>query len=460
MKRATIAGGAVAAVLVLLLAAAVGYRFFYRDVPADAEMPATTAGTIASSPAPTASGPAPPAEAYQGFLYGRITTIKGLTYEGRLRFGLGGQEAFWSNYFNGSRRDNTWAPHVPPGRLPTGPLPVEILGIKIGEKQGPIDVSRPFLVPFGELVRIDARGRDVRTTLKSGTVLDLDRMGASDFDDGVRVWDAKHGVVDLKSIRIRSIEFLPTPPLAGLPLRLHGTVRTKQGDFTGFIGWNRENCLGADTLDARTDAGDVSLRFDTIRSIARRSEESSLVTLRDGREIVVSDTNEAGDGIRGIYVDDRRFGRLMVSGRAFERLDFTPSVSGPAYGDFPPGRPIIASVTTRYGRHLAGTLVYDLDESETTHTLDAESQGIDYTIPFTLIASIAPLEPGAGGVHRAKVRLHTGEELQLEGSADVGRSHAGLLIYAPGHEQPEYVRWEELKQIDLDRPTAISPPIL
>lgn len=460
MTRATIAGGAVAAALVLLLAIAAGYRFFYRDVPADAEMPATTAGASAPSPAPAASGPAPPAETYQGFLYGRVTTVKKVTYEGRLRFAAGGQEAFWSNDFNGAKRENSWVAHVPPGRLPTATIATRILGIKVSEKQGPIDTHRPFLVRFGELVRIDARGRDVRATLKSGTVLNLDRFGASDFDDGVRVWDAKHGVVDLDTLQIRTIELLATPPLTGLPQRLQGTVHTRQGDFTGFIGWNRENYLGTDELDGRTDAGDASLRFDTIRSIVRRSEESSLVTLRDGREVVVSDTQEAGDGFRGLYVDDRRFGRVMISWAAFERIDFTPGGSGPAYGDFPPGRPLMASVATRDGRHLAGRLVYDLDESETTDTLDAESQGVDYTIPFALIASIAPLEPGAGGIHRAKITLHSGKELQLERSADVGRSHAGLLIYTPGRERPDYVRWEELQQIDLDRPPAISPPIL
>ena len=460
MTRATIAGGAVVVVVLLLLAVAAGYRFFNQEARPVAPTSAETSRAITPSTASTASGPEPPAETYQGFLYGRITTVKGDVYEGRLRFGAGGQEAFWSNEFNGAKRENPWVAQVPPGRLPTTRWAVKILGIKVDEKVGPINVSRPFLVRLGELVRIEARGRDVRATLKSGTTLVLDRFGASDFDDGVRVWDAKRGVFDIDSLRIRSIELRPTPPLAGLPQRLHGTVRTREGDFTGFIGWNRENYLGTDSLDARTDEGDVSLRFDTIRSIARRSEESSLVTLGDGREVAVSDTQEAGNGNRGTYVDDRRFGRVMISWEAFERVDFTPGGSGPAYGDFPPGRPLTASVTTRDGRHLAGRVVYDLDESETTDTLDAESDGVDYNIPFALIASIAPLAPGAGGPHGAKVVLHTGEELQLERSADVGRSHAGLLVFTPGRERPEYVRWEELERIDLDRPPTISPPIL
>jgi len=56
-------------------------------------------------------------------------------------------------------------------------------------------------------------------TLKSGTVVELDRFEASDFDDGVRVWDGRRGVVDLDSLRIGSIELLPTAGLGDAPGR-------------------------------------------------------------------------------------------------------------------------------------------------------------------------------------------------------------------------------------------------
>ncbi len=95
--------------------------------------------------------------------------------------------------------------------------------------------------------------------------------------------------------------------------------------------------------------------FDTIRSIARRSRDSSLVTLLDGREIVLSGARAVGQGNRGVY----------VSWDAFERVEFSPGGNGPAYGDFPPGGPLTGSVTAR---RLAGRLVYDLDESEFTET--------------------------------------------------------------------------------------------
>jgi hypothetical protein len=453
MTRATIAGGAFATVLVLP-ALAVGFRALNQDVhPAAATSPA-----IAPSATPAAAETHPESETHQGLLYGRITTADGATYEGRLRWG-GDEEAFWGDYFNGFKDENSWAAHVPPDRLPKERHKIQILGVELASWENQLDLGRPFMGRFGDIARIEARGRDIRVTLKSGTVFDLDRFAADDLADGVRVWDGRRGVVDFDEWRIRTIELLPTPSLGAAPYRLHGTVRTRQGDFTGFVQWDREEGVGLDELDGHTADGELSLRFDTIRSIARRSRDSSLVTLLDGREILLFGSREVGRGNRGMYVDDRRYGRVLISWDAFERVDFSPGGSGPAYGDFPPGRPLTGSVTTRAGRRLAGRLVYDLDESETTETLDAPSQGVDYTIPFGLIASIVPSGREERGAQRAGVTLHSGEELQLEPTGDLGEWNAGMLIFVDGRERPEYVPWTDVEQVDFDRPRAAYPPL-
>jgi hypothetical protein len=242
MTRATIARGAFATVVVFLAAAA-GYRALRQDVhPAAATSPAIT-------PSTTPAAETGPAAETQGFLYGRITTVDGATYEGRLRWGRD-QEAFWGDYFNGAKDENPWVAHVPPERLPKERRPIEIFGFEIAHREHQIDLGRLFMARFGDLARIEARGGDVRVTLKSGTAFDLDRFEASDFDDGVRVWDGRRGVIDLDSLRIRTIELLPTPSPGAAPDRLHGTVRTRQGDFTGFVQWDREECVGSDELDA------------------------------------------------------------------------------------------------------------------------------------------------------------------------------------------------------------------
>jgi hypothetical protein len=447
MKIAAIAGAALATVVVLLALAGA-----FRGPERDGAPAAAVASAAATPPAPEA-----PEEAGQSFIYGRITTIDGVTYEGRLRWG-GDEEAFWGNYFNGAKSENPWAAYVPSERLPKERHPIEIFGVEICHRERPIKLDRLFMARFGDIARIEAHGRDVQVTLKSGTVFHLDRFSASDFDDGVRVWDGARGVVDLDSLQIRAIELLASPRLAAVPGRLHGTVRTRQGVFTGFVQWDREQCVGADEFRGRAAGGDLRLRFDSIRSIARGSRDSSEVTLLDGREVVLSGTREAGQGSRGVYVDDPRYGRVLVSWEAFERLEFSPGGSGPAYDDFPAGGPLTGSVTTSDRRRLAGRLVYDLDESEITDTLDAPSQGVNYTIPFGLIASIVPPGPEERGVRGVRVALHSGEELQLEPSGDLGEGNAGMLVFVDGQQRPEYVPWTGVEKIDLDRP-AMYPPL-
>jgi hypothetical protein len=440
LKRAAISGGVFVTALILL-----GLAGSYRAAGQD--------GRRAAPPATPPS--AASTETGQGFLYGRVSTDDGATYQGRLRFG-GNQEAFWGNYFNGFKHQNPWARHAPPERLTQKRAPIEIFGFEFfgGERQ--INLGRPMMARFGDIARIEARGRDLRVTLKSGTVFPLDRYAADDYADGLRVWDGTRGVVNLDEWRILSLEFLPTPGREAGPGQLHGTVRTAHGDFTGFIQWDREECVVSDLLVGRTAGGEVRVPFATIRSIARRSRDSAVVSLLDGRDIVLDPRQ--GDSHRGIYVDDRRYGRVLVSWNAVERLDFSAGGSGPAYTAFPPGQAITGSVITRAGRRLTGRLVYDLDESETTETLDAPSQGVDFTIPFGMIASIA-----RGGDERgsqpARVTLHDRQSLELERTGDLGDGNAGLLIFVNGQQRAEYVPWAEVQQIDLDRPTAMYPPL-
>lgn len=443
MTRATIAGGAIALVLILLVLAA-AYWFGPRNAErAAAPLPETTTST-----GPTAL------EDHQGFLYGRLTTNDGATYEGRLRWG-GDEEAFWGDYFNGLKDTNPWAAHVPPEQLKES-QPLEIFGFEIAHWASRIDLRRPFLARFGDITRIEADGRDLRVTLKSGTVFHLDRYAADDFADGIRLWDDRRGVVDFDEGRIRSLELLHTDWLGTVPARLHGTVHTRQGDFSGFVQWDRKQCVGTDELEGNIPAGKLSLRFDTIRSIARSARDRAHVTRLDGREIALTEAGEVGRN--GIYVDDQRYGRVLVSWDAFERLDFTPGGRGPSYGDFPPGRPLTGTVTTRSGGRFTGRLVYDLDESETTETLDAPAHGVNYNIPFGLISAIAFGNREEFGARRAHVTLQSGEELQLERTGDLAGGNAGMLIFIDGRVRPEYVRWPDVARVEFDRPPAMQPP--
>lgn len=449
MTKASIAGGVFTIVLLLAIGLTVSVVGLSRD--RDVAQPAVSAAAVAPASASPAREAAATAEVggegQQGFLFGRVTTVDGVTYQGRLRWGKY-EEAFWDDHFNGVKKSNPWASQVAPERLPTERHSLSILGLEIHHREREVDLTRPFLTRFGDLTRIEARGRDVLVTLKSGTVFELDRLNASDFDDGLRVWDAERGVIDLDSLLIRSVELLPTAEIGATSSRLHGTVRTPQGDFTGFLQWGRQDCLASDLLSGRSAEGEVSLSFETVRSIARHAREGVIVTLRDGRELELSVVHGAS---RGISVDDSRYGRVLVSWDSFELVDLSPVDganlvgSGSAYGDFPAGQPLRGTVTTHDGRVLTGRLVYDLDESETTETLDAPWYGVDYTIPFGAIAFIvvpADEEP-------ATLLLVGGEELRLERRGDLGPGNAGVLVFVEGVAKPEYVPWVEVARIEL-----------
>jgi hypothetical protein len=394
--------------------------------------------------APTAAAE----DAAAGLIYGRVTT-ENAVFEGQLRWG-GDQEALWSNYFNGVKDKNRWIDDVPEELAPRERDSFEVFGVTLASWTRRAGLKRPFMARFGDIARIDARGRDLRVTLKSGATFPLERYGADDMNDGVRVWDSRHGVVNLGEWGIRTIEFLPSASPGAPASPLHGTVRTRQGDFTGLVQWDRKACLASDELVGRSTDGELRLPFSSIRSIARQSSDSSLVTLVDGRTVVMSGSRQVAQGNSGIYVDDHRYGRVLVSWDAFARVDFSPGGgTSPAYGDFAPGSPLQGAVTTRDGRRLAGRLVYDLDESQTTETVDAPLQGIDYTIPFSLIASIARPGHAERGVQQATVLLRSGEELRLERSGDLGEGNAGILVFVEGDQRPEYVRWADVQKVDF-----------
>jgi len=403
--------------------------------PRLALLAAAALGVAAALPLPAAAGD-------EGFLYGRLTTRDGATYEGRLRWD--DEEAFWGDFFNSSKEDNPWVKEAPRFARRDQGHTVEVFGIKIGSFADEFHDSRQFVARFGDIAKIETRGGDdVRLTLKGGAVFELDG-GSNDVESKVIVWDG-NGERGVEWRRIRSIEFLPTPSrLPSAEPRLYGKVTTRDGSFTGFVQWDQEECVGSDELDGETrDDDDVSLKMATIRSIERRGSGSSAVTLADGRRLVLSDTNDVDDDNRGIYVEDSRYGRVLIEWRAFERVDFKDGGSGPGYRAFQPGGHLTGMVTTTDGRKLVGRLVYDLDESETTEMLDGNRHDVQYSIPFALVASIEPRSDAA------RVLLRSGEELLLDDTTDVSDDNAGMLIFEPKRPSPTYVRWDEVERVDF-----------
>lgn len=399
---------------------------------------------LLSAPSATAA----PAQDSQGFLYGRITTRSGSVYEGRLRWN-NKEEAFWGDFFNANKSDLPYLKHLPAEERRRRKS-VEVFGIPIGIHWGTVDnQGRQLVVRFGDLRRIEVdRDDDATVIFKSGARSKVSG-GSNDVDSDteITVWDSSAGEMRMRWGEIRAIDFLPVPASLAVPVsRLRGTVHTENGTFRGYIQWDQDECLSSDELDGTTGDGQVSLQMGKIRSIAKRSRQSSEVVLRDGRTLVLSGTNDVNASNRGIYVNDSRIGRVLIPWDAFRRVDFDPpGDSGPAYTEFRPGRPLFGKVTTAQGKTWRGRLVYDVDETETVETLDGHRRDIEYSIPFARIAFLLPEKTNS-----SRVVLKNGQELRLEGTVDVGRDNAGVLVFDRGQERPRYIRWGDIRRIDFE----------
>ena len=380
----------------------------------------------------------------QGFIYGRVTAESGTVYEGRLRWN-GDEEAFWGDFFNATKEGRPYEDEVPDRAFREEREPIRIFGIRIGSHSWSSS-GRQLVARFGDLRRIDVhRGDEATLVMKSGLKVDIDG-GSNDVDGTIYVWDKELGEVKLEWDRLETIEFLPTP--AGLAVadhRLHGKVRTDVGVFEGYVQWDQEECQSSDKLDGDGPDGDMSIEMGKIQSIERRSRRSSRVTLWGGRDFELDGTNDVNDDNRGIYVEDARYGRVLIPWSAFERVDFSEAgSSGPAYDDFKPAEPLRGTVTDVDGKSYRGKIVYDVDESETWEMLNGEWRDVEYSIPFALIRAVEPRDDDS-----SRVFLKSGEELVLEDSADVGEGNAGVLVI-PTEGKPIYVEWDEVKRVELE----------
>ena len=376
-------------------------------------------------------------------LYGTVVTDSGKRYTGPMRWG--DEEAFWDDVFDAVKEDLPYIDRLPEDKRPRHRI--RFIGfLPIGfEDEG--ETGRRFSARFGDIQEIRPQGGDsVVILMKSGTKVRL--AGGSDVGAVLHLEDPKAGGLDLNWEGIDRIVLEPAPARTAEPKArgLYGKVVTSSDTFQGFILWDGQECLSTDRLDGDGEDGRISLEMGTIRSIEKRSPESARVETSDGRTLDLRGTNDVNEQIRGIFVEDERYGRVMVSWDAFRRVDFRDAAgAGRTYADYLPGRTLRGTVLDRDGKKWQGRLIFDLDESETWEMLDGARQGVDYSVPFERIRT---LEPGAG--QATMVSLRNGQKLRLEGTQDVGAKNAGVLVMASGDKPEHYVPWAQVTRIDLD----------
>lgn len=375
-----------------------------------------------------------------GYLYGRVVTVAGEEFEGPLRWGK--EEAFWHDVFNANKVENEHLKLVDDRVLERlrWREPWKNLGGLFGDDDS--GFRHVLAVRFGDLARIRVRDRDeLVAEFRNGESLELGD-GSNDVGAVVTVLDAKQGRQEIAWKRIRTVEFRETP--AKLPKKLgeplYGTVRSRELEFTGHIQWDHDECLSIDELDGETRDGDMSIEFGDIASI-RKQGRGAQVTLKSGKTVFLTGSNDVNRGNRGVLVKIAGLGSVKIGWDDFEQLTFQPAPhAGRGYAEYGAGRELTGTVTAR-GKRLSGRIVYDLDEAWDFELLHGRNRDTDYLIPFREIARIRPR-----GFRRSDVVLRSGLTVELKDNRDISRGNDGLLVFT-GSGKPTYVAWRDVDEI-------------
>ena len=377
-----------------------------------------------------------------GHIYGTVETEAGRTYTGLLRWGT--EEAFWDDLFNSSKSKLPFLEEH--GTKEQRRNRITVFGFTVGYRWDEASQSRMLIARFGDIAEIEVRGGEkVRLTMRDGSTIDAE--GASnDVGAKITVWDDSLGQVELDWDRIQRIRFRATPAGVKPPgRRLFGTVQTEGGSFEGFIQWDSQECLSTDRLDGETEDGNMSIEMGKIKAIAKRNRNGSHVELTDGRKLVLEGTNDVDSSLRGIFVEDPRYGRVEVPWEAFERVEFRETDrTGRGYDDYKPAGQLSGTVTDSAGQTHSGRLVFDLDEEANWELLNGIRDGVEYYIPFGLVRSVEPQRGEA-----SRIVLRNGEELTLGEGQDVTESNAGVVVIRDGGGE-KYLPWSEVKQIAFE----------
>ena len=388
----------------------------------------------------------------EGFIYGKVTTEDGDTYEGPLRWGK--EEVYWTDMFNASKKENKNLDYLSNRELDdledryrdNNNLISRFVNISWDDNNNGRYVHE-FSTEFGNIKSLRIRSNNrVEVELKNGDYLRVDGSGYNDIGAKITILDEELGNVRLSWSNLEKIEFLPTPSRLdekfGEPL--YGTVVCDLGEFTGFVQWDHDERVGTDILDGEEDGDDYEIAFDKIESIERDGFSSSLVRLKSGRTLNLRGTNDVDDDNKGIIVTVKGLGRVDIAWDEFDRVTFKKAPnSGRSYRSFTSPVKISGTVEVDNGDTHSGEIIFDLDEEYTFEILNGEDDDVKFILPFYNIEEVT-----RRGSYAAIVRLKDGSKLTLEDSQDVTERNLGMLVKTGGDHV--YVPWDRVESIKLD----------
>lgn len=417
-------------------------------------------------------------------LWGRVTTVNGENREGFLRWDR--NATHWTDLLNGSRT-------LPPERValvagvrdadaPPRRRVLEVRGYRVSwdEPDPALSVRTSAAVRFGHLASLQVfRETSALLTLTDGHVEEWAPEN-SDLGSGMRGLVITGGGERARVSweELDRVDFATAPPGA-VPGdgRLHGTVEDRWGRrYTGWVAWDRDEALKADTLQGRAGGREYALPFAGIAGL-EAAAGGTRVLLADGGTLILNGTNDVAEGNRGVQVVDPALGTVTVPWGLFRRVRFHPPAGPVRCGRPPPGEArsspaadeggagpaagLPGTVRTRDGRVLRGAIIWDGDEAAPWEQLDGEDRGVGFQVEMGRVATVR-----RRSFREAEVTLRDGRTLVLAGSNDVSEANRGILIRTgagpvpreagatagPGGESGEWVlvNWNELEEVRFD----------
>lgn len=388
-----------------------------------------------------------------GFIYGKVTTFLGETYTGQIRWGK--EEAFWTDRFNAAKVYNDNIDYLSDEEIMQ--LKKEKKGLygnnkdymdshKLRNDKSEYTFIHQFACQFGEIKKINLISwQKAQLEMKDGTRVTVSSNNDTfnDMNSQITIFDNNNGKTELGWIEIDNIEFIQTPRIfkSNIGEPLYGTVYTTQGQFTGFIQWDKDERVTTDELNGETEKGKFRADFKDIKSI-QIHRSGSWVTMKDGLRHYVFGTNDVNSENRGITVTNYEIGRMTIDWTEFEKVEFGRTQEVKAYQKFAMPKKIRGKVTTKDGKSVIGVIVFDLDEAYDFEMLNGESDKVTFEIPFRNIKKITPKDE-----RNSKVELKNKKEIHLQDSQDVTFRNEGLLVFDQQNAQPVYISWREVEEV-------------
>ncbi|MCZ6918736.1 MAG: hypothetical protein O7I93_18320 [Gemmatimonadetes bacterium] len=202
----------------------------------------------------------------------------------------------------------------------------EIYGVD--ELDGDVN-GRRRAVPFRNIAAIErASSSRAYVTLHNGQELEM--SGTNDVNSGNRgifISDPGLGRVEVTWDEFREVRFHdPVAQNYGVfdgGRRLEGTVYATDGrEYSGTIRWDNDEQWTWEGLDGGYQGLEYDVEFGLILSIERVSENTSRVTLRDERVLLMRDSNDVNEDNKGIFIHSEDGEAVMLLWHEFDRVVF------------------------------------------------------------------------------------------------------------------------------------------